>query len=109
MEKKDKSEILVRMNSSLFGDDSDDEDTGENAMKTSDFNVGESSICDPSTSRAGEEDKFVDYSSYINDSDFEEEDVFDECLRIFKEELPHKKGIGQQEKKVIYIFKISLK
>ena len=108
VEKKDKSEILVRMNSSLFGDDSDDEDTGENAMETSDFNVGESSICDPSTSRAGEEDKFVDYSSYINDSDFEEEDIFDECLRIFKEESPHKKGIGQQEKKVLYIFKISL-
>ena len=92
------------MNSTLFGDDSDAEDVSKTITEASDNNVGETSIDDPSTSRAVEEDKLTDYSSYINDSDFEEEDIFDECLRIFKEESPRKKPIGQQEKKVLFLF-----
>lgn len=105
---KDGTKLLVRMNSNLFGDDSDGgEGVAENTIVISDSDVGETGITtidDPSTSgtKMVEEEKFVDYSSYINDSDFEDEDTFDECLRIFKEDSSWKKPTGKLEKKVLF-------
>ncbi|KAK7489485.1 hypothetical protein BaRGS_00019284 [Batillaria attramentaria] len=83
---------VSRMNSDLFGDDSDggSDDGGIHDLPP-----------EPSTSAVESADRApVDYSSFIHDSDFEDEDTFDECLRIFRENA-QLGSVTQPEKKLI--------
>ena len=84
---------LVKMNSTLFGDDSDEDSRG-----VQDDDVA--SVCLNGKSEHMDEEDSEDYSRFLSDGDFEEEDTFDECLRIFQENPVPKRQNDQREKKV---------
>lgn len=92
---QDSAVDLASIKSNLFGDDSDDleENSAENAK---DVKVTFPDNVDTESN--------IDYSAFIHDSDLEEDDTFDECLRIFREssaQIPHAQP---KEKKVGFEF-----
>ncbi|XP_076462971.1 uncharacterized protein LOC143295266 [Babylonia areolata] len=97
LHRKRSSETLERMNS-IFGEDSEEE---EGERETTSAGYAPADFQDDSSDSGGAAEEEVDYSAYIKDSDLEEEDTFEECFRIFKEEAPLPKKItGQAEKKL---------
>ena len=87
------------MNSNLFGDSGSEGEDEVNALPVHSCDEEESFEESFEKNAPVEEDE-LDYSQFINESDFEDEDTFDECLRIFKEGVPEKKMLKQNEKKV---------
>ncbi|XP_070195418.1 RNA exonuclease 1 homolog [Littorina saxatilis] len=96
---KNGKKLLERMNSNLFGESDSDNEEVSFAEPSSD-EVAETGLEEPPMEEGAVEEQEVDYSQFIHDSDFEDEDTFDECLRIFKETTPQKKMLDQTEKKL---------
>ncbi|KAL8623785.1 hypothetical protein ACOMHN_054091 [Nucella lapillus] len=97
--KKSSKGILERMNSRLFGNTSDDV-SEDYRFASCDDNPTDMTNDSSDISLIVEEEEHVDYSHYIHDSDLEEEDTFDECLKIFKETPVPKKVTSQPNKKL---------